>query len=87
MSWRVVFLGEVVLVLFILAMVRYVVDTPLDGAKPKLDVVGSVLAATGLGTVVLGTLQSSTWGWIAPKDSPIEPFGFEASPTVPAASQ
>ena len=71
-----VFLGEVVLVLFILAMVRFVVDTPIEGAKPKLDVVGSVLAATGLGAVVLGTLQSSTWGWVAPKDSPVEPFGF-----------
>ncbi len=76
LSWRVVFLGEVVLVLFILAMVRHVVDTPVEGATPKLDVVGSILAASGLGLVVLGTLQSSTWGWIAPKDSPVEPFGF-----------
>ena len=80
LSWRVVFAGEVVLVLFILAMVRHVVDTPIDGAKPKLDVVGSVLAATGLGTVVLGTLQSSTWGWVAPKEaSPFDPFGFSAT--------
>ena len=76
LSWRVVFLGEVVLVLFILAMVKHVVDTPLEGEKPHLDVVGSVLAASGLGLIVLGTLQSSTWGWVAPKDSPIEPFGF-----------
>ena len=79
LSWRVVFAGEVVLVLFILAMVRFVVDTPIEGAKPKLDAVGSVLAATGLGLVVLGTLQSSTWGWVAPKDSPVEPFGFSAT--------
>ena len=76
LSWRVVFAGEVVLVLFILAMVRYVLETPIDGAKPHLDGVGSVLAASGLGLVVLGTLQSSTWGWVAPKDSPVEPFGF-----------
>jgi EmrB/QacA subfamily drug resistance transporter len=76
LSWRVVFAGEVVLVLFILAMVRFVVDTPTEGATPKLDVVGSVLAASGLGVFVLGVLQSSTWGWVAPKDSPVEPFGF-----------
>ncbi|MET0729404.1 MAG: MFS transporter [Acidimicrobiales bacterium] len=76
LSWRVVFLGEVVLVLFILAMVKHVVDTPITGAKPRLDGVGSVLAASGLGFVVLGVLQSSTWGWVVPKDSPIEPFGF-----------
>ena len=79
LSWRVVFAGEVVLVLFILAVTRYVVDTPIEGDKPKLDVVGSVLAATGLGAVVLGTLQSSTWGWVAPKDSPVEPCGFSAT--------
>ncbi len=35
LSWRVVFLGEVVLVLFILAMVRFVADTPLDGAEAQ----------------------------------------------------
>ena len=51
-------------------------DAPRSGRPPKLDIVGSVLAATGLGTVVLGTLQSSTWGLVTPKESPIEPFGF-----------
>ena len=36
-----------------------------------------MLSAAGLGFVVLGMLQSSTWGWIKPKeDSPVEPFGF-----------
>lgn len=76
LSWRVVFLGEVVLVLFILAMTRLIGDAPRAGAAPQLDLVGSVLAATGLRAVVLGTLQSSTWGWLTPKDSPVEPLGF-----------
>ncbi|MFI5099994.1 MAG: MFS transporter [Actinomycetes bacterium] len=76
LSWRVVFLGEVVLVLFILAMTRLVGDAPRSGDKPHLDGVGSVLSAAGLGLVVLGVLQSSTWGWVRPKDSPIQPFGF-----------
>jgi EmrB/QacA subfamily drug resistance transporter len=77
LSWRVVFAGEVVLVLFILAMARLVGDAPRTGPKPRLDGVGSVLSATGLGLVVLGVLQSSTWGWFRPKpDSPIQPFGF-----------
>ena len=26
--------------------------------------------------IVLGVLQSSTWGWVKPIDSPIEPLGF-----------
>ena len=76
LSWRVVFVGEVVLVLFILAMTHLIGDAKTGETPPKLDVVGSVLVATGLGAVVLGTLQSSTWGWIRPKDSPIEVFGF-----------
>jgi EmrB/QacA subfamily drug resistance transporter len=76
LSWRVVFAGEVVLVLFILAMTPKVVDASRRGAPPQLDVVGGVLSAAGLGAVVLGVLQSSTWGLIAPKDSPVEPFGF-----------
>ena len=85
LTWRVVFVGEVVLVLFILAM------TPTDrrrapgGAAPKLDCVGTVLSAAGLGAVVLGVLQSSTWGWVAPKDSPVEPFGFSLTLFVIAA--
>ncbi|MEI6621465.1 MAG: MFS transporter [Actinomycetes bacterium] len=76
LSWRIVFVGEVVLVLFVLVMTRLVKDTALTGKVPKLDFVGSVLSATGLGVIVLGTLQSSTWGWIKPKDSPITIFGF-----------
>jgi MFS family permease len=85
LSWRVVFIGEVVIVAGILAMTPKVRDAILPGAAPKLDIVGSILAATGLGTIVLGTLQSSTWGMIVPKDSPVEPFGFSLTPFVIAA--
>jgi EmrB/QacA subfamily drug resistance transporter len=76
LSWRIVFVGEVVLVAVILFMTRHVGDSPRSGPAPRLDVVGTVLSATGLGAVVLGALQSSTWGWVQPKDSPVEPLGF-----------
>ena len=76
LSWRVVFLGEVVLVLLILAMTRLINDAVRPGPQPRLDLVGTLLSASGLGLIVLGVLQSSTWGWVQPKDSPIEPFGF-----------
>ena len=82
LSWRVVFVGEVLLVLFILAMTPKVRDALRTGPRPKLDVVGTVLSAAGLGTVVFGVLQSSAWGWIEPKDSPVEPFGFALTPFV-----
>jgi len=76
-SWRIIFAGEVVLVALILVMTPKVVDAVRTGPAPKLDIVGTVLSATGLGLVVLGVLQSSAWGWIKPKeDSPLTPFGF-----------
>jgi EmrB/QacA subfamily drug resistance transporter len=76
LSWRVVFAGEVVIVLLILAMTPRVTDTPRIKPAPRLDLLGTVLSASGLGAIVLGVLQSSTWGWVRPKDSPVEPFGF-----------
>ncbi|MFZ1853486.1 MAG: MFS transporter [Candidatus Nanopelagicales bacterium] len=85
LTWRVVFIGEVVLVLFILLITRLVKDSELGGKKPGLDVVGAILSASGLGIVVLGILQSSTWGWVKPKNSPVEPFGFALTPFVIAA--
>ncbi len=80
LSWRVVFAGEVLLVIGIFVMTRFVADALRSGPKPRLDVVGAVLSASGLGLIVLGTLQSSVWGLIQPKDAPIEPFGL--APTL-----
>src|SRR4051812_34356636 len=76
LSWRIVFVGEVGLVLLVLLMTRRLTDAPLDGPAPRLDYVGTVLSATGIGAIVLAVLESSTWGWVKPKDSPIELFGF-----------
>jgi predicted MFS family arabinose efflux permease len=50
-----------------------------------LDWVGSVLSAAGLAVLVFGVLQASNWGWLAPRSSPIEPFGFSLTPFVIAA--
>src|SRR6478609_8486097 len=85
-SWRIIFAGEVLLVALILVMTPRVVDAVREGPAPKLDVVGTVLSAAGLGLVVLGVLQSSAWGWVKPKeDSPLEPFGFSLTLFVVAA--
>jgi len=85
LSWRVVFVGEVVIVIGILAMTPFVRDAVRTGTKPHLDLLGAALSAAGFGAVVLGALQSSTWGWIKPKDSPVEPFGFSLTLFVIAA--
>jgi MFS family permease len=65
-SWRWVFAGEVVIVLAILVLTRKIADAPSE-TRPKLDVVGAVLSAVGLGLFVFGVLRSSEWGWIQPK--------------------
>jgi EmrB/QacA subfamily drug resistance transporter len=84
LTWRLVFAGEVVVVLAILLAVRLL---PSGGARPgaKLDVVGAVLCSTGLALIVLGILEASTWGWLRPRNSPIEPFGFSLTPFMVAA--
>jgi EmrB/QacA subfamily drug resistance transporter len=78
-SWRWVFAGEVVLVLVILAMTRKIAEAPSE-TKPKLDYVGAVLSALGLGLLVFGVLRSGEWGWIQPKAGGPEWAGL--SPTV-----
>jgi len=70
-SWRWVFAGEVVVVLIILGLTRRIADTPAEEGV-RLDVVGTVLSALGLGLVVYGILRSGTWGFIQPKaDAPV----------------
>jgi MFS family permease len=85
LSWRVVFVGEVVIVLGILLFSRVLPDAPIVGRRPRLDLVGALLSAAGLGAIVLAVLQAGTWGWVVPKNSPVEPFGFALTPFVAAA--
>lgn len=85
LTWRLVFAGEVVLVLVILAVIRWIADAPPPARRPRLDVVGSVLSAAGLAMVVLAILQSGTWGWVKPRNSPITIFGFSLTPFLIAA--
>lgn len=83
-SWRWVFAGEVVLVVFVLAVSSWITDDHVR-ERFRLDVVGAILSALGLALVVVGVLQSGTWGWIRPVQSPITPFGFALTPFVIAA--
>ncbi len=85
LSWRVVFAGEVVVAAGILAGSRMIAEPPRTDAKGRLDWVGSVLSALGLGLLVTGVLQASNWGWLHPHNSPVEPFGFSLTPFVVGA--
>ena len=84
-SWRYVFAAESAVVVVIL-LFRRIVPT-VQGHLTKLDTSGAVLSALGLGSIVLGILRSSQWGWITPNAGvpeinghPFTPLGL--SPTL-----
>lgn len=85
LTWRLVFAGEVIVAIGILLGTRMLHEAPREKARSGLDWVGSALSAAGLGLVVLGVLQASNWGWLHPRSSPLEPFGFSLTPFVVAA--
>jgi MFS family permease len=86
LSWRWVFAGETVVVIAILLARGQIAKAPQAEHRPKLDVVGVALSATGLGLIVLAILKSSTWGLIAPRGAltingtEITPLGFSVVP-------
>ncbi|WP_166024306.1 MFS transporter [Streptomyces chilikensis] len=80
LTWRLVFAGEVVIVAAVLLCRRVIVAPGPAGPRPRLDGVGAVLSAAGLGLTVLGVLQSSSWGWVEPRDPPFTVLGF--APTL-----
>jgi MFS family permease len=79
LSWRWVFVGEVVIVLGILALTRRMADaTPERGIR--LDVVGTGLSALGLGLIVFAILRAGDWGLVGAK--PGAPHWFGLSPAI-----
>lgn len=84
-SWRIVFVGEVVALLVVMAFARRIKGGPRPD-KGHLDVVGAILSASGLVLVILGILKSSEWGLVAPKGAltiggvKITPFGLSIVP-------
>jgi len=65
-SWRYAFAAEAVIVVIVLLSSGLLVDAPAVVPKPRLDVVGVVLSATGLAMFVYGVLQTTSRGWSDP---------------------
>ena len=66
-TWRLVFVGEVVIVAVILLFRGRLKPSPRPEHIPRIDVVGGALSAAGLALIVFGILRSSTYGWIRPQ--------------------
>ncbi|GAA2137625.1 MFS transporter [Nocardioides koreensis] len=78
-SWRWVFAGEMVVVLAIVTQARKMSDQPPDPSA-RLDPVGTVLSAAGLGLAVFGILRAGEWGFVNPK--PEAPSWIGLSPAI-----
>lgn len=79
LSWRWVFVGEAVIVVGLLVLSSWLFE-PARTRRPTVDLLSTALSAVGLGLVVLAVLQSTSWGWLEPRESPVEPFGFSLTP-------
>lgn len=81
LSWRYVFIGEVVVMAVVVLFSRRIVDRHAP-VPMRIDLASILLSSAGLVLIVLGLLQSKTWGWIIPLQSPefngypIEPLGI-----------
>ena len=62
-SWRASFGLQVLVVAWIILLARKINDPARTGPKPRFDLTGAVLSALGLFFVVLGLLQSRTYGF------------------------
>jgi MFS family permease len=79
LSWRWVFVGEVLMVFVILALTRRMADsTPESGVK--LDLIGTALSALGLGLIVFSILRAGAWGFV--KSKPGAPEWLGLSPAI-----
>lgn len=77
-SWRYVFVGEVVIMAIVVLFARKIADR--HGAqRMRIDLLSVLLSAAGLVGVVFGMLQSKTWGWVIPLQSPVV-SGVEIAP-------
>ncbi len=62
-SWRASFGLQVLVVAWIILLARKIAYPEPEGARPRFDGTGAVLSAAGLFFVVLGLLQSRTYGF------------------------
>ncbi len=83
-TWRLAFAGEVVIVIIVLILSRYILDAPLETEeRPKLDIIGTIFSALGGvgGLIVFGVLLAGgVYGWWKARQPYYIGGGVEISP-------
>jgi MFS family permease len=64
-SWRASFVLQVLVVGWIIVLARRIKEPASAGPRPGFDLTGAILSAAGLFFIVLGLLQSRTYGFFA----------------------
>ena len=86
-SWRWAFASEAVIVAIIFALL-FVLPESKKMKGVKVDWMGAAFSVSGLATIVLGIILSSTYGWVLAKrpftigDIAINPFGLSITPVL-----
>lgn len=62
-GWRLVFLINLPLAVLVIVASRHIPETRDESATGRLDVPGAAVAALGLGTLVYGLTEGSSFGW------------------------
>jgi MFS family permease len=81
-SWRASFGLQVLVVAWIVVLARRIVDPARPGPRPRFDLAGAVLSAAGLFFVVLGLLQSRTYGFFVSRKN----FTVAGTTVIPKGS-
>jgi MFS family permease len=81
-SWRAAFGLQILVVAWITLLARRISDPPRPGRKPRFDLTGAVLSAAGLFFVVLGVLQSRTYGFFVSRQD----FSISGTVIIPKGS-
>ncbi|HEY2549998.1 MAG TPA: MFS transporter [Streptosporangiaceae bacterium] len=63
-TWRASFILQALVVASIIFMARRIAEPAQAEPRPVFDLTGAILSAAGLFFVVLGILQSGTYGWV-----------------------
>lgn len=81
-SWRASFGLQVLVVAWIIVMARRITEPPREDRRPRFDLTGAVLSAAGLFFVVLGLLESRTYGFLASRQE----FSIGGTVLIPKGS-